>query len=429
MSSEQKKFAPELMGGDSLFSRIRKALSSVLDIGKSARVRLGRITTPDYDVIAEVRSARDEILGNTFEEGKQKRAPPRDVNRTKVEGVIKALTDMGDEEPTPGKGDTKPVEEPVDTDVPVDPKETQPDKGEDPTDEKAEDIVHAEPPSEKEILIDKDGELLRVGEDIGKDAKEYYDVIAEEQMHNILSIEGHDRVIEQTSIDLYGTNADNSLKFPESRSGQKQTTLDIQMEVSEIRVEEVVEPWYTDADLMRIGIRAATEDSIESITPLMEQFDEPAAEEDIIDDVDAELIESAVKTMTDDSVKAVAERFLEAAKVAETVITAMSDKVEQGCASDVEPSTENVADAEVVVAQAPDIAGVPEAEDTGIESEDVSVDVIEPVVEVEATPVAESGEVVPPKEKNGVSISFRFGTGAATGSSVGIKFRFGTASE
>ena len=77
MSSEQKKFAPELMGGDSLFSRIRKALSSVLDIGKSARVRLGRITTPDYDVIAEVRSARDEILVNTFEEGKQKRAPPR----------------------------------------------------------------------------------------------------------------------------------------------------------------------------------------------------------------------------------------------------------------------------------------------------------------------------------------------------------------
>jgi hypothetical protein len=104
----------------------------------------------------------------------------------------------------------------------------------------------------------------------------------------------------------------------------------------------------------------------------------------------------------------------------------MSDKVEQGCASDVEPSTENVVDAEVVVAQAPDIAGVPEAEDTGIESEDVSVDVIEPVVEVEATPVAES---IPPKEKNGVSISFRFGTGAATGSSVGIKFRFGTASE
>ncbi|MBO7205891.1 MAG: hypothetical protein J6V08_05695, partial [Candidatus Methanomethylophilaceae archaeon] len=92
-------------------------------------------------------------------------------------------------------------------------------------------------------------------------------------------------------------------------------------------------------------------------------------------------------------------------------------------------STENVVDAEVVVPEAPEIAEVPEAEDMVIESEDVSVDVIEPVVEVEATPVAESEEVVPPKEKNGVSISFRFGTGAATGSTVGIKFRFGTASE
>ena len=421
MSSEQKKFAPELMGGDSLFSRIRKALSSVLDIGKSARVRLGRITTPDYDVIAEVRSARDEILGNTFEEGKQKRAPPREPDMGKVKKVLEALdSDDGKDDNTPPS--VEPVVEPTDTNDPVGAEDMGSKKVDVPIDVIPEDVKPSDLPPKNDILIGDEGEILCFDDTFDGDAKEYYDVMHEEQMHNILSIEGHDRVIEQTSIDLYGTNADNSLKFPESRSGQKQTTLDIQMEVSEIRVEELVEPWYTDADLMRIGIRAATEDSIESITPLMEQFDEPAVEEDIIDDVDAELIESAVKTMTDDSVKAVAERFLEAAKVVETVITAMSDKVEQGCASDVEPSTENVVDAEVVVPQAPEIAEVSEAED-------VSVDVIEPVVEVEATPVAESEEVVPPKEKNGVSISFRFGTGAATGSSVGIKFRFGTASE
>ena len=54
MSSEQKKFAPELMGGASLLDRIRNALSSILDIGKSARIRLSRITKPDYDVIKEI---------------------------------------------------------------------------------------------------------------------------------------------------------------------------------------------------------------------------------------------------------------------------------------------------------------------------------------------------------------------------------------
>ena len=73
MSSEQKKFAPELMGGASLLDRIRNALSSILDIGKSARIRLSRITKPDYDVIKEILDNRDSILGHRFVAKEQKR--------------------------------------------------------------------------------------------------------------------------------------------------------------------------------------------------------------------------------------------------------------------------------------------------------------------------------------------------------------------
>ena len=498
MSSEQKKFAPELMGGASLLDRIRNALSSILDIGKSARIRLSRITKPDYDVIKEILDNRDSILGHRFVAKEQKRAPPRDINMDKVNKVIEELKNV----PNPVKPDTPDpkskegdpnliVYEPpvqVDTTVPVEGPvkkgEIKPDVDVD-TDVPVQEEVKESTGAVDENVTDghEDGVSVTMSESVKDDAKEFDDVHSLELIDNVLSIEGHDKTLEQTSLFAYGTEAESSPKFPECTHSSRQTKLNVEIVATGTKVEDVKKPWYTDEILIGYGVRAATDDCIETIIPLMEQFDEPVIEDEVIDEVDVEFMDAVVKDMTDHAVNSVVARIAEAAKVAESIsseieepMVAESEAVASVDSEDViqvavetDVPAEHIVDNGDVVSQIVEAAKVAEsisseveepmvAESEAVASVD-SEDVVQVAVEtdvpaehiadngdvvsqiVEAAKVAESisSEIDEPEvseahvesteRKGGVAVSFRFGSGAASGSSVGIRFRFGTASQ
>ena len=204
MSSEQKKFAPELMGGASLLDRIRNALSSILDIGKSARIRLSRITKPDYDVIKEILDNRDSILGHRFVAKEQKRAPPRDINMDKVNKVIEELKNVPNpvepDTPDPKSKEGDPnliVYEPpvqVDTTVPVEGPvkkgEIKPDVDVD-TDVPVQEEVKESTGAVDENVTDghEDGVSVTMSESVKDDAKEFDDVHSLELIDNVLSID------------------------------------------------------------------------------------------------------------------------------------------------------------------------------------------------------------------------------------------------
>ena len=233
---------------------------------------------------------------------------------------------------------------------------------------------------------------------------------------NVISIDIHDELIEQMTIDDLNNNStkDDTLKFPESRPVQKQTTLDIEEIVPEPEVEEVTVPWYTDADLIRIAIRAATEDCIETIAPLMEVFDEPeVVEEEVVDVMDLKLTDMAVRAMTEDAVETIIIRLAQAARVAEAISVPVSEPVEEITVTEV-PVVEM--EGEPVVVEEEIIVEEPVIEDVAVVEE-------QPVVEVPVT------EAVVPEKGDGVSVSFRFGAGASSTSSVGVRFRFGVLSQ
>ena len=444
MSSEQKKFAPELMGGASLLDRIRNALSSILDIGKSARIRLSRITKPDYDVIKEILDNRDSILGHRFVAKEQKRAPPRDINMDKVNKVIEELKNVPNpvKPDTPDPDDSKskdgdqnlivdehPVQ--VDTTVPVEEHvkkgEIEPDVDVD-TDVPVQEEVKESTDAVDENVTDghDDGVSVTMSESVKDDAKEFDDVHSLELIDNVLSIEGHDKTLEQTSLFAYGTEAESSPKFPECTHSSRQTKLNVEIVATGTKVEDVKKPWYTDEILIGYGVRAATDDCIETIIPLMEQFDEPVIEDEVIDDVDVEFMDAVVKDMTDHAVNSVVARIAEAAKVAESI----SSEIE-------EPM---VAESEAVASvDSEDVVQV--AVETDVPAEHIvdNGDVVSQIVEAAKVAESISSEIDEPEvseahvesteRKGGVAVSFRFGSGAASGSSVGIRFRFGTASQ
>ena len=412
MSSEQKKFSPELMGGRSIASKVRGFLSSVLDIGKSVRVRIGRITRPDYDAVSDILAERNAILGHEFNESSQKRAEPVDPMLSKANKAIKDLDKLEVENPVVDHDESVSEPDPVEAvEEPV--IEVKPDVVETVEEEVKEEIVPA-PPLQIE---DEVADILKAEDKTIVDSESLFDDERDNEMvTNVISIDIHDELIEQMTIDDLNNNAtkDDTLKFPESRPVQKQTTLDIEEHVPEPEVEEVTVPWYTDADLIRIAIRAATEDCIETIAPLMEVFDEPeVVEEEVVDEMDLKLTDMAVRAMTEDAVETIIIRLAQAARVAEAISVPVSEPVEEITVTEmpvVEMEGEPVVVEEEVIVEEPVI-------------EDVAVVEEQPVVEVPVT------EAVVPEKDDGVSVSFRFGAGASGTSSVGVRFRFGVLSQ
>ena len=440
MSSEQKKFAPELMGGTSLATRVRRFLGSILDIGKSARFRLSRMTNPDYDLISDIVTERDNILGHKFDETIQKRAIPQDETIIKASKAVKQLEEMDDEkfdviEPaihvpefespvsaTPtDSAETVEVAAPVE--IIVDTPAVSIQEG-----EFFPDVPATVAPIE---LVDEVADMMRTVDDWIFDSGEIFDDVREfDLIRNVISIIGHDSVIEQMKIDnpVYEPFTDKAPDFPEVRPTQKQTTLYSEKYISKDVPET---PWYTDADLIRIAIRAATEDCIETITPMMEEFDEPVFVDASIPDVDAELTEMAVKAMTEDAIETVVARIAQAAKVAE-IISTIPETVDEPVVevAEVEPIVEDI------------IPSIVQAAKVAESIMSASVDIVEPVSDgveegpiVDVQPSIESMvSDVPVQDTslsacNGACISFRFGTGMASTTSVGIKFRFGLASQ
>ena len=397
MSSEQKKFSPELMGGRSIASKVRGFLGSILDIGKSIRVRLSRITNPDYDAISDIVAERNAILGHEFNEASQRKAKPVDPMLTKANKVIEDLDRLEDDAVVDPVNVAVLVVEPESVvDVPV---EVEEDDGVPPVALEVEDEV---------------ADIMKVTDDSINDSERIFkDEMEAEMVTNVISIHDHDEVMDQMTIDdpAYASFEDDAPKFPESRPVQRQTTLDVET-YNPIKDEaEIPAPWYTDADLIRIGIRAATEDCIETITPMMEIFDEPEiVEEEVVDEMDLKLTDMAVRAMTEDAVENIVIRLAQAAKVAEAIAVPIPEPVEE-----------------------PEIETVEVCSDISA-TEVTEVSEVDPIVAVEEMPVVEYVEedIIDEgvsTEQDKVSVSFRFGTGASGTSSVGIKFRFGALSQ
>ncbi|MGN1045248.1 MAG: hypothetical protein ACI4Q9_04770 [Candidatus Methanomethylophilaceae archaeon] len=349
MGADKSKFGPELMGGVRLADRLSDFLSSLLDIGRSVRVRISRLVNPDYDSTLDILRKRDVILGHTFNEYMQ-RAPKfvtekeeREV-RTPLGGVgeiIRQLEDsiMDDGAGCTGAGDRDAVPEASDDDymvvkpsgidltgtesnaaavsptsstaverdacIPLPDPEAVSDVSD--ADDRCEMFPQIKGGISVEV-VDVVADVMSTIDDWIIDSGEIFEDIREyEIVSNAMSICVHDRIIEQMKLDdpSYGPFVDVAPVFPEARPSHRQMTLDI--ETGDVFTEEV--PWYTDADLISIGVQAATEDFIESNMELWETF-EPIREEVVEeDDPEGYLVDMAVKAMSEDAIEQTVVRF------------------------------------------------------------------------------------------------------------------------
>ena len=410
-----------MMGGVGLCTKVRNVFSSILDFGRSVRVRLNRMTDPDYDAVQDMVAERDNILGHKFDKDAQKTPPSRDATLDYANRLVETLmerndTDAGRDTQTGGESESQQIQDIED--IPEEVPETVPDV--------VPKVINTEPIVIEDEVRDLMGETE---ESLYRDEREFEDDRDNEMVANVISIQNHDALLEQTSIDDHSCDSEGDpLKFPEMPPVQKQTTLDnVAYSPKEAEPEPEV-PWYTDEDLIRIGVRAATEDCIETIIPFMEQFDEPEnINEPVVDEEDLLLTDMAVKAMTEDAVETVVARIAEAARVADAIasVPVESDvKVDEVPVETVTEtgSVEDVIVEPVVPADKVHVETVTTEPD--VQSETVYIDTVPDVSEVE--PVSPLTE---PVVNNKVSVSFKFGSCAKGRSSATVRFGFGVQSQ
>ncbi len=399
MGADKSKFGPELMGRVRMADRLSNFFSSLLDIGKSIRIGISKLVNPDYDAFKDIFQRRDEILGHTFNEFEQ-RAPDfsvKNVEKEESEGhdslkdvneIIEKLKDKIQGE-TEGRSmtvekevmssDAKEEFEVVDTsgisvfgsesksyvDSVTSSTVVEPDVSVHIT---ADDTASAPyvPDGGREMFPQIKGgisvEVVDVVADVMStidnwiiDSGEIFEDIREyEIVSNVMSICAHDRIIEQMTIDdpSYGPFVDVPPVFNTVRPSQKQMTLDI--ETGDVVSEDV--PWYTDADLISIGIQAATEDFIESNIELWETY-EPVCD-DVKEEADPEgyLIDMAVRAMSEDAIEQVIVRI---ARESRSVEGSIQDEVPQ---QSQEVSATEASGSFIAIAAAPELMAISASE-------------------------------------------------------------------